>query len=339
MTFLKLFNGISKHGLDRLNFPVVLMYHQILDAEIDPWKLSVSPSNFEKQMYILKKSGLVVHLEDLIVQDDEKKLRPSIVLTFDDGYIDNFLAAKPILEKFELPATFFISSKHIGTKKEFWWDELAGLLLLSRKLPRKITLSVNGDNQAFLLTGEEILDGSLFKKIKKWKYTQNPSTQRGQICMDIWKLLSPLCYNEQQKALGQLKEQVGIESKARAEYCSMTEDQIVELANHPLFSIGGHTVSHPFLTSVSDELQAYEIIQNKRYLENLTGLKINSFAYPMGIFNNTTIQILKQQGYKAAFTTKHQAIHGNCDIYQLGRVQIDNWNEGQFLKNLTRYSV
>jgi peptidoglycan/xylan/chitin deacetylase (PgdA/CDA1 family) len=337
MTFLKLFNGILKYGLKGLNFPVVLMYHQILEPEIDPWNLSVNPSNFEKQMHMLKKSGLVVSIEDLTEQVEEKKLRPSIVLTFDDGYVDNFLAAKPILEKFEVPATFFISSKHIGIKKEFWWDELAGLLLLGRKLPQKISLSVNGHNQPFQLADEEILNASLSRKIKNWNYTQMPSSQRSQVYMEIWKILSPLGYDEQQQAIIQLKEQIGCDSNVRAEYCSMNEDQIVGLANHPLFSIGGHTVSHPSLASVSDELQAQEIGQNKRYLENLTGLTINSFAYPSGQFNDTTIQILKHQGFKVAFTTNHCQIQPCEDPFLLGRFQVDDWTGPEFRKRILNW--
>jgi peptidoglycan/xylan/chitin deacetylase (PgdA/CDA1 family) len=89
---------------------VVLMYHRIANSANDYWQLCVSPENFEQQLQVISKH------------------RDHVAITFDDGYIDNYTAAKPLLEKHHLPATFFIATGNINSGKEFWWDELQQLI-------------------------------------------------------------------------------------------------------------------------------------------------------------------------------------------------------------------
>lgn len=88
---------------------VVLMYHRIANPVNDYWQLCVSPENFEQQLQVIL------------------KYRERVSITFDDGYIDNYTTAKPLLEKYKLPATFFIATGGIDSGKEFWWDELQQL--------------------------------------------------------------------------------------------------------------------------------------------------------------------------------------------------------------------
>ena len=69
-----------------------------------------------------------------------------MAVTFDDGYLDNILNAKPILEKFEIPATVFVCAGMIGRDGELWWDQLERALLLTKKLPNWLELDVNGQH-------------------------------------------------------------------------------------------------------------------------------------------------------------------------------------------------
>ena len=83
----------------------VLMYHRIGSPDVDPWQLSVSEKNFEQHLRLLQK--VVQPLPSIIRNLKEGKLNTKCVaLTFDDGYADNYLIAKPLLEKYEIPATF-----------------------------------------------------------------------------------------------------------------------------------------------------------------------------------------------------------------------------------------
>jgi peptidoglycan/xylan/chitin deacetylase (PgdA/CDA1 family) len=67
-----------------------------------------------------------------------------VVITFDDGYADNLHNAKPLLERYDIPATVFVTTGHIGHEREFWGDELDRLLLQPSTLPELLGLSING---------------------------------------------------------------------------------------------------------------------------------------------------------------------------------------------------
>ena len=110
----KLIKNLIYKILSYFNFGgvVILMYHSI--AENNEF-FTVSPKEFEKQMAYLKNHNFnVVKLTDLPGLFKKPILRKSLVITFDDGYEDNYLNARPILEKYNLPATIFVSSACIG---------------------------------------------------------------------------------------------------------------------------------------------------------------------------------------------------------------------------------
>jgi peptidoglycan/xylan/chitin deacetylase (PgdA/CDA1 family) len=102
---------------------VVLMYHRIAMPFNDHWELCVSPQHFEQQLQVLTKKK-VVSLQQLTGELHAN----NIAITFDDGYIDNYTTAKPLLEKYRLPATFFITTGQIEYPASYWWDELARLV-------------------------------------------------------------------------------------------------------------------------------------------------------------------------------------------------------------------
>ncbi|MGB5435100.1 MAG: polysaccharide deacetylase family protein, partial [Maribacter sp.] len=121
---------------------IVLMYHRVCNLETDPWQLAVSPKNFESQIKALKKNFNVLPVSDLVEQLTAGKIEPnSIYITFDDAYRDNYLNAKPVLETYDCPATFFIPTSYIGKEQLFWWDELEFIFLHSKTLPTNLTLT------------------------------------------------------------------------------------------------------------------------------------------------------------------------------------------------------
>lgn len=116
---MKLLSNIKKLFIQR---SVVLMYHRIATAAHDHWQLCVSPRHFEEQLQVLKRYK-VIGLHELV----SSVPRNGVAISFDDGYIDNYTTAKPLLEKYSLPATFFITNNNIGKQAEFWWDELENI--------------------------------------------------------------------------------------------------------------------------------------------------------------------------------------------------------------------
>ena len=113
--FFSIRNASSPYGS-------ILMYHRVNDY--DPDCLSTPISVFEETLLALKDKYRVVPLSLLLDRISEKRnIEPgTVVITFDDGYRDNFLIAAPLLRKYQLPATFFVTSQYTGTTRVFPWD-------------------------------------------------------------------------------------------------------------------------------------------------------------------------------------------------------------------------
>ena len=114
--------------LERRGAIAILLYHRVADLESDPQQLAVTPAQFDEHLRVLRGTCTPVALADVPGLLRARKLpkRP-VAVTFDDGYRDNLLAAKPVLERHGVPATVFVASGYVGTGREFWWDELERL--------------------------------------------------------------------------------------------------------------------------------------------------------------------------------------------------------------------
>lgn len=102
----------------------ILLYHRIADVRDDPHHLSVSEVHFSEHIEWLASNTHVVSLSTLVKNLKNGVILPrTVCITFDDGYADNFYSALPILKQFQVPATVFITSRMIGKKNPFYWDE------------------------------------------------------------------------------------------------------------------------------------------------------------------------------------------------------------------------
>ena len=315
---------------------LVLMYHRVAEPESDVWEVSVSPDHFEQQLQVLKQSYKVVPLEKL-VEGLQKGIveRNSVAITFDDGYVDNYLVAKPLLEKYGLPATFFIASGNIGQRKEFWWDELEHLILFSDKLPASIALEVEGVQIKFNLQDEARLTQSLMQQHKAWKACEEePPTTRGKLFYKLWEQLKPLPPHEQQAQLQKVRDWAGAKAGAREDCMSMTREQLQTLEQNKYFDLGVHTVSHVALASHPVELQEKEIRENRKFLREVAGREVHLISYPYGNYNNDTMAVVRSAAIKAAFTTEEKSVLKNSNQYRLGRFQVKDMAAPEFRKQL-----
>lgn len=314
---------------------LVLMYHRIAPPEQDVWDIAVSPEKFEEQLKVLQKKYRVLPLQTLVAQASRHTLkRNSIAITFDDGYADNFLTALPLLQKYQLPATFFICSGNIGENKEFWWDELEKIFLLSPALPA-ILPSSHQNEQTLSLAGEEHLTEELRQKHQSWKAgEQEPVSLRSAAFFALWQALKPLPHPEQQKQLVALRQWAGISLSGRTDFRSVTAAELQQLSQHPLVTIGAHTVTHPALAAHSLEYQTREMRQNKLYLEKTISKPVTLLTYPYGNYNHTTLEAAQKNEFAAAFTTQAQPVTSRSTPLQLGRFQVTNQGSQAFEKAL-----
>ncbi|GGK56517.1 hypothetical protein GCM10011405_00810 [Rufibacter glacialis] len=318
---------------------VVLMYHRIAEPKSNVWDIAVSPAHFEAHLRLLKKLGTVVPLRELAEKARNQQIKGiPIAITFDDGYLDNYAVAKPLLEKYQLPATFFVSTGNIDAQKEFWWDELEELILFSETLPSTADFEFRNERIAIDLTNEKTLTPETFQTHCQWNACLDaPPTQRSKLFFDLWQNLKPLPYPEQQEYLGLIRRWANAPAKVRPDFTSMSIDQVKDLGSSPYFDLGAHTVSHPALAFHSKAFQKQEIQENVQQLQKLTQSKIDLLAYPYGIFNQDTEEVAKELGFKAAFTTEERTVTNQSLPYQMSRYQVANWGKEEFAKKLVQW--
>lgn len=312
------------------------MYHRIAEPETDVWDIAVSPTAFEQQAKFLQQNAHVIPVSELLEALTQKAIkRNTVVITFDDGYADNYLVAKPILDHYGLPATFFIPSQTIDKPEEFWWDELEAIILSAEHLPASFASTVGAGAVTVDLGNEAHLSDDLRRRHQQWKAgAERPPTLRSALFFRLWQLLRPLPYPEQQRELRRLRQWGGVGISARPAYRTMSRSQLQSLSRSPLHELGAHTCSHPALACHSAAFQKLELADNKKYLEQVVGRTVTSAAYPYGNYNEQTLESTAEVGFKAGFTTEEKVITTATNTLQLGRFQVKNNLELPFAQQL-----
>src|SRR5690242_15873348 len=154
--------------------PIILMYHRVTELAVDPWGLAVAPEIFNKQLAVISDLCAPLPMIDFAHRLINGNLPTNALgVTFDDGYVDNLLIAKPILEEEKIPATVFVATGSIGSKKGYWWDELAALLL-DRIEECDCEITIGGERLRLLLQPKS----SAERALPNWRDWRNPRTER-----------------------------------------------------------------------------------------------------------------------------------------------------------------
>jgi len=171
-----------------------------------------------------------------------------ILLTFDDGFYNQYTNVLPLLRKYKIPGLFFITTQHCKTPSDW--------------------LSFIRD------------------KIEKYQLDEK-----------------------------------AINDNNRLDYFDgISESKLIEMANDPLVTIGCHSISHPLMSQLSENEIEKELKESKKYLERVTGNRIDHFAYPSGDYNRLVLKKVKELEFKAAFgIDKVQKIgHPKYEIPRIG---------------------
>lgn len=316
---------------------ICLMYHRIDIMDTDPWSICVSPQHFEEQIQFLKQNFDVISVPDVVSQITTGNIKTnSVCLTFDDGYADNYIYAKPILERHDCPATFFIPTAFISIAQPFWWDELEIILLHSKKLPEQLTLSIAGESLNYTLSTPELTDEQ-WQQHKVWKWYEEPPTDRCAVFLNVWETLRILSHEEIKYQIKTIKEWADNQTDFTKQRLPMNEDQLCELAANNLFTIGLHTHTHPDLSAKEKNVQAEEIMRCKHTLYNKYSIEANCLAYPYGRYNNDTAAAAAELLLTAGFTTEPSHLTANSHLMKLGRYQVCNWNMNEFQNQISAW--
>ncbi|MGF7213265.1 peptidoglycan/xylan/chitin deacetylase (PgdA/CDA1 family) [Skermanella aerolata] len=295
------------------------MYHRVATPVHDPWRLSVSPAHFQEQLEALRRHYELVPLERLSAGLADRRSKATLVsITFDDGYRDNLTRAKPLLEHYECPATVFVATGYVGSRRGYWWDELAELIL-----------GHEGPLPAIELTMSR---GGL---IRTHAADMRPSTatEREILLRDVWSLLLPLEPAKRDEALHALADVFGREIVSEADALPMSADEIRRLAS-PLITIGGHTVTHPSLPDLPPPARRREVSDSLAACERIIGGKVGSFAYPFGDCDAESAKAAETAGCRLACSTVRAAVTRYTDRMHLPRLQVEDWTGGRLLAEM-----
>ncbi|RZO49540.1 MAG: hypothetical protein EVA76_01620 [Candidatus Pelagibacterales bacterium] len=268
----KIYNSSAVSPLiNLLGFPwkgrgAILVYHRIVkddqikeDLELG---LTVSCSNFEKQIKELKSKYKICSMNEFVENLKKKKNEFMVTITFDDGYKDNLLQALPILTKHEVPATIYVTTRFLDKDVDIWWYELADII------QNKSDLKFEYDGKKF----------NFLLKNKKQKFLAY---------QNLTKLFKSLKIVQQNQLIEKITN-----TKKRKNYSNICLDskEVLKLEKNPLITIGSHGHNHQNLKILSDDEVKFEIKKSLEILEKLLNHKIKHFAYPFGGKDHVSIR-------------------------------------------------
>lgn len=273
----------------------ILIYHRVLD-KTDPLRLGL-PTKFEfsTQISTLAKYFNVLPLDVAVEKLKHGQLpRRAACITFDDGYADNFKIALPILKRWEVPATFFISTGFLDGGC-MWNDILAESI--NRASKEVIDLHHFGLGLCSIKT---VAEKRLILEALINAHKHNHPTQRDQEVRDF-------------------AEKMSVEIPTTF---MMTSAQVRQL--HAMgMSLGAHTVSHPILAALRSGEARSEISDGKAILEGITGSPVCYFAYPNGKpgedYLSEHVDFVKRLGFLGAVSTSPGSANAHSDVFQLPR--------------------
>ncbi|WP_225892760.1 polysaccharide deacetylase family protein [Nostoc sphaeroides] len=314
---------------------LILMYHRVAEVDLDPWSLCVTPQHFAEHLEVLQKYVRPISLQQLAqAHRDDKIPHRAVAITFDDGYADNLHHAKPLLERYDIPATVFVTTGNIGKQREFWWDELERLVLQPQRLPEKFSLKIKTTTHHWELDAATCSEDDLKCDRHPWK--AKPGS-RLFFYYSIWQLLQPLPESDRLKTLDEISAWAMVEPIARPTHYSLLPEELLALDQGELVEIGAHTVTHPFLSAHSVAFQRHEIQQSKADLEEILNRPVTSFAYPHGDRTTETVELTRTAGFDCACSTVQNIVWRQSHCFDLPRFGVDNWNGEEFAKQLSRW--
>jgi peptidoglycan/xylan/chitin deacetylase (PgdA/CDA1 family) len=298
---------------------LILGYHRVANSRRDPFNLCVSPENFIDHLDRIRRLASPTRLSCLVQGLESQRIpERSIVVTFDDGYADLLENAKPLLERYEIPASIFIVTSAFGN--QFWWDKLEAILLDSETLPEHLSLALGDDSFSWQLQNTEskkkVKDKLLVRKDLLHKiFTQlikiHPEKRnQAMAALETWAGYSPTHANQTQRAL--------------------SEPEVALFSGNDLIEIGCHSATHPWLSDLPLTMQRNEIYDSKAHLEHIIGRPVTSFSYPHGSMTKETMSLVKQAGYRCSCTSEKDVVNSGTNPFRLPRLWVKNWDGPSF---------
>ncbi|HZQ95039.1 MAG TPA: polysaccharide deacetylase family protein [Candidatus Sulfotelmatobacter sp.] len=266
--------------------PRILMYHDFCGPE-DADEDAINAEALRRQFSYLRRNFRVVSLSQLAeeLSSGANPARHTVALTIDDGRRNCYEFLFPLIKEFELPATFFVVSSFISGEDWIWTDKV---IWLSRQ---------KNCPEALLPDSLPAVFGALNKMRPEARNGWIETTARS-MSVSIPKTPPP-----------------------RFAPCSWTE--LREMSDSGLMEIGSHTVTHPILSSITDEESWQEVTQSRSQIMQAIGRPVNCFCYPNGKgsdYRPSQVQQIAEAGYRCAVIAEFGMVQSRRDLFRLPRM-------------------
>jgi peptidoglycan/xylan/chitin deacetylase (PgdA/CDA1 family) len=277
----------------------VLMYHRVVDSDdtLDQDVITANRDIFRMQVEYLSTKCNIINFEELGSYRNSNIPIPkrSVIITFDDGYRDNYEIAYPILKENKASAMIALATGFIGKKDLFWWDKLSYC-------------------------------------VHQTKASEVVSARLGKLCLhDKEKAISRI-QQSLKEATDQVKKEILDEILQKLNIPILLKNEVFltwkdvrEMSMHRI-SYAAHTVTHPILTRISLSEAKKEIKNSKQDIEREINREVNVFTYPNGKKEDMSEGIdkfLKEHGFKFCLSTQYGTNRITTNMFRLNRVGIE----------------
>lgn len=260
----------------------IFSYHRIgnrEDCEYDRDLISATVEQFDYQLEYIKRHipTLLPHELAELLANRKRLSRLHAIFTFDDGYLDNYTYALPLLQQHGLRAAFFLITSFVGTSSLPWWDEIAYLV----RRTNRTSLSIDCGPLKQIKIGPD-REKAIHRLVSAFKSEENRD---------------PVQFMEKLRSEAQVPP-----PDLKRQFIDWKEAKEMAAAG---MEIGAHTHTHPLLSRLSSVQQRAELQESKTLIEQKLGVPITSLAYPNGSpkdFTDQTQQIAQEVGFTIAFS-------------------------------------
>jgi peptidoglycan/xylan/chitin deacetylase (PgdA/CDA1 family) len=276
---------------------IILLYHRIVDGNSNYLNKGASVHHpvrdFEREIKYFKRHFPILNMDEVVKNLKLGKgfKRPSLAITFDDGYLDNYTLAYPILKKHGVPATIYLTTGLVGTRDGIWTEQI-GVAFLETKKDHLNFPALLGDRTIPIKTKEE----------------------KEQANKEVSETLKLIPDNERRELIQELFEklEVGEKSGHFGERMMLNWREVQEMRKDGI-TIGSHSHTHPILSQMPSEKAKDEILNSKKVVEKYVDIEVKHFSFPNGREENFSEE-LRDYCREIGFESVCSVVYGPYDI-------------------------
>lgn len=309
------FHNVSRSGL------AVITYHGVLPQNYKPIDPGfdgslITAETFRRQLRLLKKSYNVISPEQMLAwcRNDAALPPRAVLLTCDDGLLNNLTEMVPILQEEQLRCLFFVTGASLGNQRTMLWYENL-LLMFLRARGGEFKLSFEGIEISGALRDREQRRREWWSAVKRLSQTDKENRERF--------ISEAYSYFRLQESL---EFYLSTYAETQRHFCLLTRAELLQLESEGM-TIGAHTMTHPILSQLPGELAWKEITESQAGLESALGKKVGALAYPFGDHDSVSPRVLamtKQAGFDAAFMNVGGGLGVELPRHALPRVHVNH---------------